>query len=459
MGSADETVAQRIAARVTSLPDALPTDVATRAKQCVLDQLGVQVRGSTLPVVAPALRLVQGLRARAESTVVLQGFRTCAPYAAYANAAFGHSCELDDAHVRCGHPGACVIPAALAVAESTGSTGCALLRAVVAGYEAMILALAPIHQRTLDLGWHGMRVGGVFGAAAAAGSLLGLSADETTHALAIAASEAGGTMEYDQSGGEVKRLHGAMAARSGVQAALLAADGMTGPVTIFEGPRGIYRLFGGGSDLTSDPASRTACAEFGVLDTMFKLRPLVGTSLSAMDALDALVARDGFAADDVEQVSVGLSQFAVTKAAAIRHPQDVIGAQTSLPFAIGLRLVRGRADLTSLADPQNWRDAHILRLADRVDVNTTLFPDDFPELGAVLRVELRDGRTLEARQRAFRGHHENPASGEDLAEKFHSLTDGLLSPEVSRDLVARVDEIEVLASVERITELLAPGAS
>ena len=104
----------------------------------------------------------------------------------------------------------------------------------------MICSVGPIHRRTLELGWHGTKIGGVFGAAAATGKILNLNALELANAFAIAASDASGTMEYDQSGGEIKRFHAGLASRSGVEAAILAAAGLTGPLTIFEGKRG-YR--------------------------------------------------------------------------------------------------------------------------------------------------------------------------------------------------------------------------
>jgi 2-methylcitrate dehydratase PrpD len=216
-----ETVVRRIADWVVGLRfDDLPPEVVERAKLCILDQLGVQLRGATLPWVRPALELARSLGARPESTIVLHGERTAAPYAALANATFGHSCEYDDSHFHTGHPGVCTIPVALALGERGRASGADVIAAVVAGYQAMVLACGPVHHRTLELGWHGTKVGGVFGAAAVAARLLGLDAAQTAEALAVAASEASGTMEYDRSGGEVKRVHAGLAARSGMEAAL-----------------------------------------------------------------------------------------------------------------------------------------------------------------------------------------------------------------------------------------------
>src|SRR5690606_37936037 len=183
-----------------------------------------------------------------------------------------------------------------AMAERQRAGGRALLEAVVAGYQAQTAGVGPVHRGTLTLGWHGTKIGGVFGAAAASAKLLGLNAAQTAHALAVSASEASGTMEYDQSGGEVKRLHAGAASRSGVQAALLAARGMTGPAEIFEGRRGIYRLFGDGS---APQIERYWNGQFHILDTMFKLYPAAGTVHAPLDALTAIQAQLDFAPADI----------------------------------------------------------------------------------------------------------------------------------------------------------------
>src|SRR5260370_8072304 len=92
-------------------------------------------------------------------------------------------------------------------------------------------------------GWHGAKIVGIFGAAAAAGKLLNLTAEQLANAFGIAASDASGTMEYEHGGGEVKRMHAGSAGRSGSQAALLAKDALPGPLTIMERTHALLRLF------------------------------------------------------------------------------------------------------------------------------------------------------------------------------------------------------------------------
>ena len=144
---------------------------------------------------------------------------------ALANGASGHAFELDDVHEEAiNHPGAVVIPAALALAEDLNCSGRDLLEAIVIGYEAMGRAGIAVGPTSHMLaGFHPTSMSGVFGAAAAAGRLLNFGATELNHAFGIASSLASGTMEFAASGGMAKRIHAGRAAEGGLTAALLAA--------------------------------------------------------------------------------------------------------------------------------------------------------------------------------------------------------------------------------------------
>jgi 2-methylcitrate dehydratase PrpD len=313
-----------------------------------------------------------------------------------------------------------------------------------------VVSCAPIHRAKLRLGWHPMKVAGVFGAAATAAKLLGLGTERTAHALAIAASEASGTMEYDQSGGEVKRVHAGFAVRSGIEAALLAEAGLTGPRMVFEGKRGVYRLFGDGDD-DIDAASAN---EHQILDTTFKLYPCVGTLHSALDALTDIMNHQPIVADQVDELDVYLADWAIPHGATIRYPTDAISAQFSLAFSIGLRLVRGSNALSLYTDPAMWSDTAVLQIAGRVTPRPLEFAPGEPQLGSRVEVRLKDGRRFESHQRAFRGHHTNPATTEELTAKFLEVTSGVLPLRRSEELIRLVGSLEELDDVATLTTAL-----
>jgi 2-methylcitrate dehydratase PrpD len=430
--------------------DEVPVDVVSKAKLLLLDYLGVARRGATLAHVRPIEALLDLLEPKTRGTTVMGGRHAAPPYAAYANATYGHSFEFDDGHFDCGHPGVCVIPAALATAEQVGADGKALLTAIVAGYQAMAAMMGPINRRTLDIGWHGMKVGGVFGAAAAAGKLLGLSAIEQANALAVAASDSSGTMEYDQSGGEVKRFHAGMACRAGVQAAYLAKAGLTGPLTIFEGPRGIHNLF---SERQHADPEQYWTGEFLIQRTMIKMHPAVGTVHAALDALDMILKRHPVTAAEIEEIEVGLVYWAIPHGAAIVHPEDMIGAQFSLAFACALRVITGGTAAADFVDPARWHDPAINALCDRVRPIAIDVPEGAHELCGRVTVRCRDGSVEEAFQPAPRGLPQNPPTPADVEAKFRGNVQGIVS-DSGEAVVARVRSAETMVGVHEIWSLL-----
>src|SRR5262245_19476037 len=248
------TAAQRLAQRVVALRfEDLTPEVVSHAKRALLDTLGVQLRGATLSWVQPAYLYARAMGGNGAATISYHGERVQAPYAAYANSAFSYSCELQHhGSPNSAHVGVIVVPVVQALGEQLGASGRDVITAMVAGYEAQgrvgAALLGPEYQqhfRTKGRHFHLQGMVGVFGAATAAGKLLGLTEGEQTHAFAIAANHACGLLEYDQAGGEEKRLHGAMGARSGMQAAMLAKLGLTGPLSAFEGRHGFFAAFAG----------------------------------------------------------------------------------------------------------------------------------------------------------------------------------------------------------------------
>ena len=436
--SADPTLAQKQGDWVAVLRyEDLPPEVIDSTKHCLLDFLGVALRGSTFPQVNPARALLKALGGNPVATVI-GGQRTSLPYAALANATFGHSCEFDDSSFHCGHPGVCVIPAALATGEQEGIDGKALITAIVAGYQAMTYSVGPIHRGTLDLGWHGTKVGGGFGAAAATAKVLGLSAQQIANALAVAASDASGTMEYDQSGGEIKRFHAGLASRSGVEAALLASAGLTGPMTIFEGKRGVYQLFSAGKDPTIE---RYWGGEFHILETMFKLHPCAGTLHAAIDCVAKIQREHDVAPADVKSIDVGLVDWAIPHGAAIIVPTDVISAQFSLAFSLGLQMVSGEAAIDDYLNPAKWSDESIQAVARLVRPVAEEVPQGAEELFARVTLTTVGGAVYEASQTAPRGFPTLPATADDLKAKFRSVTATVMPSEQVESLIAAVDQL------------------
>ncbi|HEX4203267.1 MAG TPA: MmgE/PrpD family protein [Ktedonobacteraceae bacterium] len=454
-----DMLATRLAAWVARLRyDDIPDPAVHAAKLLLLDQLGLQINGTTLSSIQPGLRLVEEMRAAPESTVVRVGTRTTAAYAAFANGMLAGSSEFDDVHLYAGHIGSHVVPAALAVAELTGASGREVLAAVVAGAQVMSVLGGILTVQMEARGWHRSKILGTFGSAAAAGKLLGLTVQQLAHAFGISGSDASGGMEYEFSGGEVKRMHSGSAARLGVQAALLARNGLTGPLTIIEGERGLVRLFAG-QEVDAAAVDRV-WDRFHVVDTVFRMYPTIGSAATVLEGMSHLIAEDTVDWKDIAEIRVGLPPVAIGHGARTIHPTDAVTAQFSTAFGIALMLVHGSNQPADYMNPAMWTDPDIATVIDKVVPYERDFGLGASLLSARIDVTLSDGRVLSCEQHGFRGDPNDPGRDEAVEAKFRRNVDGIVTPLVADSLITLSLELEHqndIAGLVRLTVLPRSG--
>jgi 2-methylcitrate dehydratase PrpD len=467
-----QTTAQILADYVVGLTyDDLPPSTVAAVKGALVDQLGIQLMGSTLPWTKPARDVILALGGRGEVTVVGHGDRLGAVDAATINANYAHSCELDDSGYSGGaHSGALSVPCAVALSELRHLSGRDLILGVALGYEVLHRIGRVLSRPAIELGFHHQGVVGPFGVAAVTSKLLGLSAEQTTHAFSIAGSHSSGVMEYDQAGGEVKRYHNAMATRAGMTSAYLAAAGLTGPPTIFEGPRGVVKMFGQVDDASHIVEGLEDHSWFAVERRTVKMYPSVGTVLTSIQAMARICQENDFNSSDVRSIDVWVQPNALMHGASIVHPTDTISAQFSLAFSLGLRIAKGRNDLADYRDPANWKDPDIYALAEKLHVlgDPSYGARDPAEggtsinwatvNGARVRVELNDGRVFEADEPYRHGSVMNPVTPEDLAAKFRSLAAPVLDERAIVEVLATIDRLEELEDVSDLVRQLTVSA-
>ena len=412
----------------------LPAAVVQQAKECIIDTVAAGICGSALPWSRIVIDYAERTGAGGRSHIHGRGSTVQAPAAALANGALAHAFELDSL-TRPGagaHPGATVLPPALAVAQEKGADGRALITAFVAGNEVMIRIGRATGHTNEARGFHAPGTTGPFGAAAAAGHLLGLDADAMTNALGIAGSLCGGLLEFARgNGGMVKRLHLGRASEAGVLAASLAAAGFTGPRTVIEGQFGFLRVF----CTAWDEAERTRGLgdEVVVSTTVLKRYPCHATAHAAVKAVRELQAEHGFAGAAIEAIAVTGTERMIERHN-IPEPADLMLAQYSIPFSVALALCR------EARDPESWdesalADPQIRSLARRVQ----LVPQPgggHGATGSTVTITLSDGRRLE--RRAESGMLE---PGE-LADKFQRLTRAALGENGAAALYDRLRRLE-----------------
>ena len=410
-------LAEFLAGTVGSVPDRL----AARAENCVLDTLGCMVFGASLPWAAAAAAYARRTGAAGRSAII-GGERTTPAMAAFANGAAAHAFELDDVHEESiSHPGAVVVPAVLALAEDLGASGSDMLEAVVVGYEAMGRAGLAVGPSAHMLGgFHPTSMCGVFGAAAAAGRLLGLSAPQLRDAFGIAATLASGTMEFASSGGQTKRLHAGRAAEGGLMAALLAADGFEGPGDGLAGSYGFCRVF---SDeprvelLTEHLGARWMAEEITVKPwaACSDIHPLIQAALELRD-------EHGLRPRMVERI-----EATVPTKAAVHNSGDgtasVMAAQYSGPWNIAAALAADPADPATYG--ADWiADATLAELQSKVAAFAADARWDATyayKMGGSVRITLHDGRVLERSVCGQKGSMHDPLTRDEIEAKFAML--------------------------------------
>ncbi len=429
---ADETVTlARYAAGLRY--DDLPAKVIACAKDAIADTVAACICGSGLPWSRIVIDYAERTGPGGTSRILGRGTSVQAPSAALANGALAHAFELDSL-TRPGagaHPGATVLPPALAVAQEVGASGKALIAAFVAGNEAMIRIGRATGHTNEARGFHAPGNTGPFGAAVACGHLLGLDAERMTNAIGIAGSLAGGLLEFSRGdGGMVKRLHLGRASEAGVLAASLAAGGFNGPRTVLEGKFGFLRVFC--TEFDESLLTKGLGEEFVVLSTVLKRYPLHATAHAPVKAVRELAAAHGFGGADVDAITVTGTARMVERHN-IAAPPDLMLAQYSIPFCVALALYREARDPESfdegaLADPQ------ILGLCRRVRM---VQGDD----GLVV-VALKDGRRFEVRAE---GGMLEPG---ELDDKFTRLTRGTIGEAAGTALLARLRRLEEEETVD-----------
>lgn len=425
----------------------IPAPVVEHAKLCVLDGLGVALFGAGLPWTGHVRDLAIAEGATPAASFWGTPDRGSVAQAALVNGTAGHAFEMDDIHKESiVHPNSLACPVAFAFAEAAGGmTGRDMLTAIVAGYEVGTRVGNAATMALFLRGFHPQGTSGVFVAAATAGRILGLSADQMQHALGIAGSMGAGLMAA-QEGAMVKRLHAGRAAESGVRAALLARRGFTGIMDVLEaGYGGFLSSFSSRPDasrLTAGLGSVWETAEVG-----FKLFPSVTSIHTALDALDTVMTEQGLRAEDIERVRVGCSHMTFVHTAWPYKPAGVTAAQMNLFYGLAVIALHRDASVRQYGE-ERLADPAILNFIQRISA----FEDDGLEaMGAAFRhaarleVTTRDGRVFRHERLGRRGSPDDPVGPAAIIRKFDDCVRGVLSDDDAaalRGLVMRLDTLD-----------------
>lgn len=450
----------RIAKFLTSIQyDDIPSEVIERIKLLILDSFGCAIFGCSLPWSKILIDVLCGVDSSNSCTIWGSSSRISAPHAALINGALVQSFELDDVH-RAGvlHVGAVTLPALLAAVQSGPDiSGKEFLTAAVAGYEIgprVGLCMGPEH---IGQGWHSGATVGVYSAAAAAARVLGLGYMETVHALGIAGTQSSGLMAA-QFGSMVKRMHAGRAAQSGYYAAMLAKNGYTGIVDVFENEYGGFcSTFSRSIDrFDLSRLSNQLGSQFETMNIALKFYACVGSNHTTLDAIHSMKAERNFEAADVETIIVYGSRVTVDHVGWEYKPQGPTAAQLNLPYCTAVMLLENDVFVEHFSDDMLDDDVRI-ELARRVKV---LEDPEITARGASSRhmvrvvIFLRDGTKMEAVVEAPKGSENKFATEAEIVDKFRKLTESRIGRSQSDRLIQQVLGLERLPDVKQLTEAL-----
>jgi 2-methylcitrate dehydratase PrpD len=434
----------------------LPAGTIQSARRDILDTFGCMLGGSGSPGIDELFAVIGHWGGREESRVLLRGIRLPAPPAALINASMGHALDFDDTLDTGGsiHPGVSVLASVLAVADRLGgASGRDVLLAVALGLDISCrIALAS----TLDRGWHRTAAIGVFGATAAVGKMIGLTAEQMLHALGIAYSQAAGNRQCILDGALTKRMQAGQAASAGVFSAILAQTGFTGAHNVFNGRFGFLELYqpnGYDASVLLRDLGAVFCGEA----LSYKPYPCGRPLHSAIDAALAARAMLGIRETaDIESVTIEADpvghadQF--VSGPAKRRPTQVVEAQFAQPFLVATALVHGRV---GIAHVDGLGDPSVLALSGRI---AGVARDSRPKRSLSITVRRTDGRSVTVEATDPTGSPEKPLTESQFEAKFRDCMRNAVRPLSDAAIYAVLASIRRLETLTDARELLTPFA-
>lgn len=427
--------------------DLLPA-VVHQVKRCLLDYVGLVIGASDEPAVQHALETVRLLGGDPQASVLGTGVLTSTHHAALVNGIASHVLDYDDTHLPTViHPTGPPMSAALAVGQWNEASGRDLIAAFAAGFEVECRVGLSVHPEHYDAGWHITGTAGTFGAAVAAGRLLGLDPRRMSWALGMAGTQAAGVRE--QFGSMAKSLHTGKAAANGILAALLASRGFDATERIFEGRRGFNAVLSAGSHLerlTDGLGQRWQFENNGI-----KPYACGVVSHPTIDAVRRLRERHDLRPEQVAEIRARVHPL-VPELMGKREPRVGLEGKFSIFHCAAIALVEGHAR------PSQFSDEAVNR-PEAVDLRrrVVVTPDpSMPETQVELTITLSDGRALTERVEAASGSFANPLSDAELRDKVHDLVWPYLARVAEERLFDLVERLEECPDVGAIAELLEP---
>jgi 2-methylcitrate dehydratase PrpD len=456
-----ETIAEKIAGiTVETQYEDLPKDVAEKSKRFILDLLGCTLGAKDIQSSKIMTQVMSNLGGAPQSTVIGYSHKTSAPLAAMINATTGHAFDMDDDH-REGtlHSSVVIFPAVFAMAEQAKVDGKQLITAFALGSELMIRLGESFLGQTYYQGFHPTGTTGVFGAALGAGKILSLGQQKLTWAQGIAGSQAAGLLEWKADGTWTKRLQAGHPSMTGVMSALLAREGYTGPVGIYEGPDGFVRAFSHKDQYDLNKIHDAFGERWELAINSIKPHSCCRFACPVVDCALDIAKNNDIKPEDIEDIEAGLNKWMIK---VLCEPADrkynwktVVDCQFGLPYVVAVSLIKKRASVPEFTD-EAIEDPAVRALAQKVrwtysEEFEKMYPKAYP---ASVTVKTKDGKTYYSRVDFPKGDPENPVTDEELLDKFYLLSSRNISKRQGQRISEAVLNLEKMEDVNDLAGLL-----
>jgi 2-methylcitrate dehydratase PrpD len=429
--------------------DDIPIDVRHEARRAIVNYVGCAAGGAPHQAMDIILRALGPYAGPATASVIGRRERIDPLHASLLNGISSHVYDYDDTTPKnYSHPTSPVASALFAYASVNKVTGPDFLHAFILGFEVESRVANAVYPAHYDVGWHITGTTGVFGAAAAIGRLLGLSIEEMTWAIGLAATQAAGLREMF--GSMAKSFHPGRSAQNGYAAALLAKEGFTAGVHGIEGPRGFAAVQAATYDLSKITAGLGI--EFDLRVNTYKPYPCGIVNHPTIDG--AIQLHDAHGIDPESIVAVRLRVAPLVKDLCNQQFITVgLQGKFSVYHNAAIGLVRGKAGLQEYSD-ETVNDPQIKRLRE---LATAAADPSITDDQAHIEIETANGKTYSLFVEKSLGNLNRPMTDRQLDVKFRDQAVLSLRPVQVEPLLDLCWRIEELHDVNDLVQAAVPA--
>lgn len=423
----------------------IPEVVKKEGKRSLLNWLGVAVGAAYHPAVDIVLSMVEEVGGKEQASLLGRKEKLNILFAALVNGMTSHMFDFDDTHLETVlHPSSPVAPVVFALGERYNFSCKDVLTAFILGAEAECRISQAVYPDHYEVGWHITSTAGNFGAAAAAGKILGLDIKQMTYAFGIAASQASGLKEMF--GTMTKPYHPGKAAMNGIMAAMLAAKGFTSSEQGIEAKTGFANVLSTKQDYTQ--ITGKLGEHWELLKNSYKPFACGIVAHPTIDAVIKLRKQHQIRVEEVVEIEAYVNRL-VPILMGKENPRTGLETKFSTYHCAAVALLDGKAAEEQFSDERaQAEDAVALRKKVRLIVKPEINKDE-----AIVNIKLNNGTILTEHVEHAVGSMINPMTDGDLQEKFYDLTKGILPEENIHKLIQLMFKFEEVAKVNEITAL------